>query len=252
MDVCLSHSVLKLTSFSEDFMLQCKWIRNAAIAALAIGFIGDYAAAAPIVMDISRSAGNSNNIAGTITSGSITYNGVWTGSVANLTETDGTPTTIGFSWVDFAALQYINNIDTNTYPITSGVTDVFPLTAAASWWGAPNNPLIFKFTGLNPALQYDFTFYAGHPLGTDKTAFTLTGANVVGGSIVSGNNLSNLLSINGVTPTAGGEITVSGGAGIANQGFAINAVQINAVVPEPATLGLIGLGGLLLGRRRKA
>jgi hypothetical protein len=233
-------------------MFQSKLIRSATVALLAIGFASEYAAAAPIVMDISRGAGNSNNIAGTITAGSITYNGVWTGSVANLSETDGTPTTIGFSWVDFSALAYINTIDTNTYPITTGVTDVFPIEAAASWWGAPNNPLTFKFTGLNPASQYDFTFYAGHPLGTDTTAFTLTGANVVAGSIVSGDNLSNLLAINGVTPTAGGEITVVGAAGTPNAGFAINAVQISAVIPEPATLGLLGLGGLLMGRRRRA
>lgn len=231
-------------------MLQSKMICRAAVAVLATGFAGAYVAAAPIVMDIGASTGNSNSLTGTTTAGSISYNSVWTGSVANLVQTDGTATTVGFDWVDFSAIAYINTIDTGTYPITGAVAATFPISTAATWWGAPAGPMTFKFTGLNPATQYNFTLYAGHPLGTESSFYSMTGANTVSGSIVSGNNLSNLLAINGVTPTAGGEISVAASDPSGN-GFAINAVQLEAVVPEPASLGLLGLAGLTMMRRRK-
>lgn len=215
-------------------MLQSKTIK-AAIAVLVTGFAGAHAVAAPIVLDIGAGAGNATNVAGTTTVGPIAYNTVWVGSVANLVDTDGTATPYGFSWVDYSGVAWLSSVGSD---ITGDAAALFPQGAAKSFFGGPT-ALTYKFTGLDTATQYKFTFYS-----SDVTTFTVTGANVVTGSLTTSSNLSEVLTLSGITPTAAGEIS------IAYVGLA-NAVQMDAVVPEPASLGLLGLSGLALLRRRK-
>lgn len=69
----------------------------------------------------------------------------------------------------------------------------------------------FKLTGLNPAMKYNFTFYASRTGVSDnrETGYTVTGATPGFGALNAANNVNNVVLVSGIAPTAGGEITVS-------------------------------------------
>ena len=64
-------------------------------------------------------------------------------------------------------------------------------------------------------------------------------------------NDDDLASLAGLVPSAAGELTLSLARSAGDFGY-IGGLQITSnVVPEPASLGLLGLGGLALLRRRR-
>lgn len=144
----------------------------------------------------------------------------------------------------------------------------------SSWNGQPTgapNPEI-AITGLDPSSAYTFTIFAsrtgvGDIRSTLYQAFGATGSS--GYAVLdAANNTSNVVTISSILPDATGKIlfdvnkhTAGDIAGIgtvpANTNgagyFYLTALRIDsAAVPEPASLGLLGLGTLALLRRRRA
>ena len=141
---------------------------------------------------------------------------------------------------------------------------VFPDAAADDgFWGRDNYQPTNQLTvsDLTPGVEYTFTFYAATTSTTYNYEAQWTAAGGSGGGTVALNgagNTSNTVSV-GVTPTAGGVVTIDIQKGPNNNAFPggtdqgryyFNTMTIEAV-PEPATLGLLALGGSWLACRRR-
>jgi hypothetical protein len=79
------------------------------------------------------------------------------------------------------------------------------------WNGLTNITPIFKLTGLDPALVYQFTFYASRIGATDnrETGYTVTGLSSAFAVLDAANNVTNTTVVSGIRPSASGEITIS-------------------------------------------
>lgn len=124
--------------------------------------------------------------------------------------------------------------------------------------GSPRPLGEIELTGLNPALPYDFTFFGSRTGVTDnrETKYTVAGANSNFGLLDASNNVSNVTSVSGVFPSAGGTILISVEAGPNNTNgskfFYLGAMAMS-VVPEPASgmLVIFGFVGLVAGARSR-
>ena len=159
--------------------------------------------------------------------------------------------------------------------VTLGVTDTFQGTNPTGSTSVPGYPAsasrdsfygqdgtnptaALKLTGLDPTLQYDLTFLASRvnvsPADDRTTAFTVQGvAAPVTVFLNATNNVDTRVTAPLVVPTASGELTISLQKGPTNnsvQGFYyLNTLAID--VPEPGSMGLMGLGTLLVAARRR-
>lgn len=114
----------------------------------------------------------------------------------------------------------------------------------------------FKLTGLDPSQTYNFTFFSSRDDVSDnrETSFTVTGSNTANGLLQSSNNDANTLVLSGITADINNEIVISLEAGPNNNNsrgfYYINSLQVE-IVPEPGSLALLTLGGILLTRRSR-
>jgi len=127
---------------------------------------------------------------------------------------------------------------------------VFSLNSFAS--ATPVTALTFD--GLDTGFSYTFVFYADKAGGADNTAtYTISGANSGSATYNYTADGRGVETIAGITPTAGGQITMSilnASAGNTQLRGGLGAMEITAVVPEPGTFSLMGIamGSLLLMR----
>ncbi len=115
---------------------------------------------------------------------------------------------------------------------------------------------VLDFTGLDPSMAYDFTFFASRLGVTDnrETQYTVMGSNSDVGLLDAANDTDNVVTVPGILPTAAGTITVHVEAGPNNNnssGFTyLGALRLTCSVPEPATgaLLMLGFSGLIACR----
>lgn len=133
-----------------------------------------------------------------------------TGELPNLVSVHNTPSSLGLTM-----LLRFNGINVNGTLLSS----VFPSQATrdslfgnTEFFGAGSNMFpSFKLTGLNPARQYNLTFYASRTSVGDnrETGYTVAGANSGFAALNAANNINNTAKVEGITPNASGEITIS-------------------------------------------
>lgn len=219
----------------------------AAVAAISVQSAqAGYLSGAPIVVDVGSTG--SQPATGTTATGSISYNSSWVNTINDLVERDGTVAT-GTSFSVFAGGQpagfYLNSAGAGLV-LAGEAADIFPSDPAHNFFGSFEGPLGFNFGGLDASTLYNVDVYMGQLPGNAGEGVGNYNANGVTGTLDSSNNTSNVLHLMNVATDSGGNILVQ----VSNGGIA--ALQLSVVTPEPASLSLLGLGGLLLGRRRRA
>ena len=133
-----------------------------------------------------------------------------TGEMVSLISVHNTPSSVGLAMIrrfngvnengtqlstQFAAQATRDSLFGNT-GVFSGLSNIFPS---------------FKLTGLNPISKYSLTFYASRTSVGDnrETGYTVEGANNGFAALNAANNINNTTKVEGITPTALGEITIS-------------------------------------------
>jgi hypothetical protein len=234
-----------------------KLIRGSKLVLGALGAIAlaAQAYAAPIFLDFGDSAqptpGNYNNLI---------VNPPPTLSIPNLIDSTGAATGFGANVSGF-----FNGSNTQGTTAPTGAASAFHAQAtrdngfghAAAFGGNPLTPMgTVALTGLNPALTYDFTFFASRTGATDirETEYAVAGLNSGSALLDASNNTSNVATVLSIAPTALGEITIQIDPGPnnnnASQFWYIAAMQFSATVPEPTCAAVLAAAPLLMRRRR--
>jgi MYXO-CTERM domain-containing protein len=206
----------------------------------------------------------------------------WT-NVTNLNDLSGSPHTLNNSSggdsgyrlgisnppATTSAIGFNNaNLDGTGSPAGDAAARGYPSTATSdSLFGNTVNfdlgtvqAVRLTLSNLNPLEQYDLRFFASRMNVGDnrETEYAVTGGGATQSAFLNvANNTSNLASLAGVLPDANNQIVIDIDPGPnntnANRFFYLGVMEVNSSpVPEPAGLGLLGLGGLALFRRRRA
>jgi hypothetical protein len=219
-------------------------------------------------------------------------------SAAGLLSTTGATTAIGIVWTTPVGTDSYNGpygngtsgvlatretqANTVTYAATLGDLDTktagfsFAAGDGTGTTGVGPNPFATQFLleGLNPLETYSLTFFGSHIYDTLTTTYSVytdpgyaigfegsASLNTEFTDPVSGGqdpNLSNVVTISGLVPTAGGFLYIefagdtAGPAPSSDSGVGyLNSFELlGTAVPEPASLGLGALGCLLMFARR--
>ncbi|TWU22649.1 PEP-CTERM sorting domain-containing protein [Bythopirellula polymerisocia] len=109
------------------------------------------------------------------------------------------------------------------------------------------------------ATSYDFTFFGSRTGATDnrETKYDVTGSNNGIGLLNVTANLSEVVHVNGIVPTAAGDITILVSPGPANNNgsgfYYLGAMRmVSNQIPEPATIGLLAFAGLAFTMQRRS
>lgn len=196
-------------------------------------------------------------------------------SMSNLTAP--TPATAkGFTYFNTNGVVPQGDTLARGYPSFATQDSLFGSVGAHSGTTAPD--VLMTFTGLIPGTAYDLFFHAarvatenrqtqyvatglGSPMaafvdvsGNSATPVTVTSGPYAGTNVAQG-ELGQVAVISGIQPDASGTLTVAVAPGPDNNNslkyYYLGVMEIQAV-PEPAALGILGLAGMLLMKRRQA
>lgn len=144
-----------------------------------------------------------NNVTGAIGSSD-------TGELPGLVSVHNTASSLGL--VMIRRFNGVNENGTLLSTVFPGQATRDSLFGNTETFGAGSNFFpSFKLAGLNPARSYSLTFYASrNGVGDNRsTGYTVDGANSGFAALNAANNVDNTATVAGITPTAGGEITIS-------------------------------------------
>jgi len=201
--------------------------------------MGGWASAARILI--------AENIASGVKGDGNYYNGGGTtSSAAALRDSGGNATGVTMT---HTAFSYKGNNG-----ILSSVISSYPSDVTPNWRyvkaGTSIASLTVTFANLTPNGHYDITFYGSYTGAgdhfTDITINSVTQQYNAGGTADEGKTTFNSAAADGSGNLAFTIAPSSGGT----YGF-LNVVDISSVVPEPATLGLLAAGGMVLAIRRR-
>lgn len=206
--------------------------------------------AAPIVVDIASAGGQSGVVGVTGSGTAIHYNVLgYHSSVGNMTDTSGTLTGIGLTFVAGRFDAY-NSVAAGY--ITGPAASIFPDAAARSFIaaGTPKSSFMrWRLDGLRNDRVYDFAFFPSREGTGDATStFTVFGANTLSGSLNARGNTGQLLYLNGAVPNSYGSLEFRVGFGSTSTSvFAyFNGFQVTERVAPPTAVPEPGTGALSL------
>jgi hypothetical protein len=239
------------------------------MAFLGVAILAGSAAADIILVDF----GNDSSFRGAsqvgVDANGNTWNSVWSGAFySGLLNTDGDATTVNFGFTSAGGTDSFNGpAGATANPITPTQIDSVDIDAPALGLLGGSNAAVFDYYGsstfqlqnLDPLLTYNLTFFGSHKFNADDTTrYTVYTDNtfsvpVVFADLVVGvgnaHNRDTTVTISGLSPQSGNILYVGFvGSDGSSSGY-LNAMQIE-VVPEPAAVSLLVLGGLVLGWMR--
>ena len=194
-----------------------------------------------------------NNVSGIAASGAIPAGPIsLVDSLGNATAIDISFTPTGSTGVAGTGANYAGPYpaEVSGFPVSAVRDSVYVGSGGAA------GTLTAVLSMLNPTSSYDFLFYGAAGNIGDTATWTVTGLNFGNDTIITTlNNSTEVAIVNGIFPSALGEISILMTKPDGDLGR-WNVLQLTeAAVPEPATGSALGLGSLLLlgvARRKRS
>lgn len=189
--------------------------------------------------------------------------------IANLIDNTGAATGIALDVTPQASPKngFFKGSNTSGTTAPTGAAAIFHAQAtrdnafghAAAFGTNPLTPQSeLRFTGLNPSMVYNFTFFGSRTGVSDirEAKYTVTGSNSLSALLDASNNTSNVANVLGILPTGAGGINVLVEPGPNNNNaskfYYLGALRLECV-PEPAsgTLLMLGAVGVFMWQRNR-
>lgn len=183
--------------------------------------------------------------------------------VTNLKDTGGNSTGIDISSAGFHAGANTNGTTnpTGAAAIFSGISVNSSYGNTAVWQSTINPTATVTLSGLSSGNTYDLVFFGSRtgitaPVDNRETEYAVVGGSSETVYLNASNNTSQIASVLAMTPDASNKIVINMKPGPNNTNsygfFYLSAMQVTVTaVPEPASMGVLGLAGLALIRRRR-
>ncbi len=177
--------------------------------------------------------------------------GITQTSIPNLLGLNGAATSVSFTRNTAAGGNFAFNNTGTTGDFELLLDDGHDLSAAAA------NPAVYTFSGLQPGPYRVYTYAVAPDFAGDITVIAVTGASApnpqTSGGLIPPNAFAQGIThtLHNVVVSANGQLVITADGATPADFGTVNGIQV-VLVPEPASLSLLAVGGLLAVRRRRA